>query len=110
MEMTLGDRIRQLREARGLTRLQLGERAELHESHIGLLERNERPNARHETMQKLADALGVSVEYLLTGMPAANDPYADVVDYLPIVRYAKERGINPIQLNELVKVVASIKG
>jgi transcriptional regulator with XRE-family HTH domain len=57
-EQVLGKRIRELREGRGLTRVQLGVYAGVSTATVSLAENGRRtPNA--ETLVKLADALGV---------------------------------------------------
>lgn len=52
------------REAKGFSRARLAERAGLHQTYIGLLERGERsPNL--DTAQAIAKALGVSLSRLI---------------------------------------------
>ncbi len=52
------------RKAKGLSRVALAERAGLHQTYIGLLERGERsPNL--ETASSIAKALGVSLSKLI---------------------------------------------
>jgi transcriptional regulator with XRE-family HTH domain len=60
------DRLRQLRKQRDLSQAELAQRAGLHPNLIGRYERGEsRPTA--DTLKGLADALGVSGDYLLEG-------------------------------------------
>lgn len=63
MEQTLADRVRNLREKRGWNQQQLAKAAGLHPSHIGLIERGGRVNVRPGTLEKLAKALDVPVEF-----------------------------------------------
>jgi len=59
-------RLRQLRRAKGLSQTALGELVDLHYTHIGRYERgSSRPSAA--ALRRLADALGVSADYLLEG-------------------------------------------
>jgi transcriptional regulator with XRE-family HTH domain len=58
--IAFGVRLRELREAAGLTQAQLAERAGLHPQGVVKLERGEREPA-WSTLLALADALGVSV-------------------------------------------------
>jgi predicted ATPase/DNA-binding XRE family transcriptional regulator len=60
--VSFGERLRQLREAAGLTREQLAERAGLTAKGIGALERGERQRPYLHTFQALATALGLSEE------------------------------------------------
>jgi transcriptional regulator with XRE-family HTH domain len=60
------ERLRELRKQKGLSQTELGERVEIHYTHIGRYERGvSRPAA--DTLKRLADALGVSGDYLLEG-------------------------------------------
>jgi len=62
----LAERLRELRKQKGLSQTELGERVEIHYAHIGRYERGvSRPGA--DTLKRLADALGVSGDYLLEG-------------------------------------------
>ncbi len=59
-------RLRELRKQKGLSQTELGQRAEVHYTHVGRYERGvSRPGA--DTLKRLADALGVSGDYLLEG-------------------------------------------
>lgn len=59
---SVGTRIRSLRQQLGLTQEQLGERAELHYSYIGQVERGDKmPSLR--SLKKLAAALNVDLHY-----------------------------------------------
>lgn len=70
--MTFAQRLKETREARGLTKLELGKLAGLHASNLTRLEKDQaskgartRPGA--ETITKLARALEVSERWLLSG-------------------------------------------
>lgn len=72
------ERLRELRKQKGLSQTELGERVEIHYTHIGRYERGvSRPAA--DTLKRLADALGVSGDYLLEGAveEAARARFAD---------------------------------
>jgi len=59
-------RLRQLRKQRDLSQTELGKLADLHYTHIGRYERGtSRPSA--DAVRRLADALGVSTDYLMEG-------------------------------------------
>ena len=65
-------RLRDLRKQKNLSQTELGQLAELHYTHIGRFERGaSRPSG--DTLKRLADALGVTSDYLLDG---ANDEAA----------------------------------
>lgn len=60
----LGEKIRRLRKQMGLTQEELGERANIHYSYVGQVERGDKmPSLK--TLKKLAAALNTPVQYLL---------------------------------------------
>lgn len=59
----LGERIRQTREARGLTQAQLGQKCELHRTFIGSVERGER-NVSILNLRHIARALRIPLTQL----------------------------------------------
>lgn len=81
--MTIGERIRETRKSRGLTQRELGERLGLSYQSIAQWE-NDLRKPKFETIQKIADALGVSVSYL-SGIE--ND--TSLISYL--IKDARER-------------------
>lgn len=59
-------RLHDLRRQKNLSQTELSQQVDLHYTHIGRYERGEsRPSA--DTLKRLADALGVSGDYLLEG-------------------------------------------
>lgn len=68
----LGERIRQLRKAQGLTQEVLAERTGLHNTYIGAIERGER-NPSLESCQRIATKLGLSLSELLV-FPSERKP------------------------------------
>lgn len=59
-------RLRELRKQKNLSQTELGQLAALHYTHIGRFERGaSRPSG--DTLMRLADALGVTSDYLLEG-------------------------------------------
>ena len=65
----LGHRIRVLRADRGHSHAELSERAGLSRQYLSELENGKRPRPRTETLEKLAAALGVTVDTLLGKAP-----------------------------------------
>ena len=63
---SIGDRIREIREARKLTQDQLAEKSTVSKGFLSDIENNKR-NPSSEYVLKIADALGASIDYLLRG-------------------------------------------
>lgn len=59
----VGERIRELRKARGLSQEELGWKSDLHYTHIGSIERGEK-NSSVETLVKVARGLNVKINDL----------------------------------------------
>lgn len=60
-----GARLRSLRESRGLEPGQLAYKAGISKSYVYLLEANERPNVAGVILERIAQALDTTVDYLL---------------------------------------------
>lgn len=58
-----GERVRTLRNALGLSQEKLAEKAGVHRTYIGMIERGEK-NITLSNIEKIASALGVSVDTL----------------------------------------------
>jgi transcriptional regulator with XRE-family HTH domain len=61
----LGAVLKQIREAKGLSQLDLAERAKVSQGYLSDLEAGEKKNPGIETLRKIAKALGVPVAELL---------------------------------------------
>lgn len=59
----LGERIRRLRRAKGLSQEAFAERCDLHRTYVGAIERGER-NFAIDNLEKIAAALGLSLSEL----------------------------------------------
>ena len=73
--MSLGDQIKALRKARGLTRDDLAARIGVSGAYLSMLESGKRANPTRDVTRKLADALGVSVAALESNEPADAGPF-----------------------------------
>lgn len=60
----LGKLIRSKREMKGLTQVELAEKANVDRNYIGMLERGER-NPSYLSLQKIAFGLGISINQLI---------------------------------------------
>ncbi len=62
----VGKVLKRLREEKGLTQVQLCERARVTQSYLAMLESGERENPSLDVLQRLAQALRVRLEALLS--------------------------------------------
>lgn len=104
---TLGDRVRDLRQQMGWNQKETAERAELHPTHIGLIEKGVRTRIGPDTLEKLAGAFGVSMAYLLG--EAGDKSMEGLEEYRNAVQAARSHGITPGDLQKLIETVASIQ-
>ncbi len=65
MAMRLGDVLRRLREAKGLTQPELARRAKITDEYVSMLESGVRRNPSLEVLQRISKALGLSVGELV---------------------------------------------
>jgi transcriptional regulator with XRE-family HTH domain len=104
---TAGDRIREVREKRRLTQDQLAEKADVSKSFLSEVE-NDKRNAGAETLLKIANALGASIDYLLRGSvheTAASEPVTIPPE---LSRAAQELGLSYSQTLGLLDAHRSI--
>jgi transcriptional regulator with XRE-family HTH domain len=81
LSVRFGQRIRQLREARGWSQDELSNAAGLHRTHISLIE-NAKREVQLDTVEKLASALGVDPADLLRPTPATPRTEREELDQL----------------------------
>lgn len=69
VKSSFGQRLKEVREAKGFTKEKFGKLVKIHYSQIGRYERNEAsPSA--DALKKMANALDVSTDYLMNGTTA----------------------------------------
>jgi XRE family transcriptional regulator, regulator of sulfur utilization len=68
----IGDRLRNVRKERGLSQEELADRAGLHFTFVGKVERGEQ-NATLETIEKMTSSLGISLEQLFRYIDPATE-------------------------------------
>lgn len=88
-----GERLRALRLAAGLTQEKLAERADVHATYVGQLERGEK-NATIESVCRLARALGADPAAFFVHLPGAaaeSSPAAEAYQLLQSCTAAEQR-------------------
>ncbi|WP_416872654.1 helix-turn-helix domain-containing protein [Helicobacter ganmani] len=64
INIRIGNKIREIRQSKGLSQEQLAEIAEVHRTYVGMIERAEK-NITLVSLEKIAKALGVETKDLL---------------------------------------------
>ncbi len=80
MELSMQERLKDLRVERGLTLEQLAEQTHLSKSALGSYEADDFKDISHYALIKLAKFYGVTADYLLGLTDAKNHPNADLAD------------------------------
>ena len=108
----IGPRIAALRRERGLSQSELARRIQVSPSALGMYEQGRRePSA--DTMVALADSLGVTTDFLLTGR-VANPTEADALSALILSRVTtadralEDRKDRPFSREELAVLMAAL--
>jgi len=118
MSMSTGDKIKKIRKTKGITQKKLGELAGIAEPTIRKYE-NGQLNPKKETLQKIASALDISFECLLTDwmstFPAKDKVYevedaekrlSNMVEYIPPEKFINLvdmlENIDPIDFNDVL--------
>jgi transcriptional regulator with XRE-family HTH domain len=87
---TPGDRIKEARESRGWTQEQLAGKAQMSKGFLSDVENNKR-NVSAEYVLKIANALGVSLDYLLRGETGREERERQPVEIPPELSVAAQR-------------------
>ncbi|MDR0853496.1 MAG: helix-turn-helix domain-containing protein [Clostridiales Family XIII bacterium] len=99
----IGTRIRYYRKSAGLTQEQLAEKAGLHNTYIGQIERNEK-NVTVRNIQKIADSLEISIEQLFSAdasSKGAADPASKCYEAISNLPVNKQKRITTI-ISEII--------
>ncbi|MBX3289987.1 MAG: helix-turn-helix transcriptional regulator [Acidobacteria bacterium] len=104
---TTGDRIRQVREARGLTQEQLANSAKVSKSFLSDVENNNK-NLSSQLLLQIATALGASVDYLLSGSIQGTVPHQPVTIPPNLSTAAAELNLTYNQTLELLNAQLSV--
>lgn len=93
----LGERIREERLKRNLTQAQLAEEVDISDTYMGAIERGER-SLTLDTLVRLVNRLGVTVDYLLIDSVTNNDEnvvnqFRQIIDNQPAERKQMALGV-----------------
>jgi transcriptional regulator with XRE-family HTH domain len=102
-----GDRIRELREQQGMTLDQLASRVGTTKGFLSDVENGKR-GVGNENLLRLAQALGASVDYLMTGNQAQSAIAPAVVIPRELSTFAEESGLTHSQTLELLEAHNSV--
>jgi transcriptional regulator with XRE-family HTH domain len=98
--MSLGQRIRQKREALKLTQEQLAKNLGLTSQYISIIEQDKRSPSL-SSLAKLAEELGVTIDYLVSGKEGA------VLDLIPAIK--ADRTLDLEVRRSLIKLVRELR-
>lgn len=93
----IGVRIQTLRQERGLSLSELSEKSNVAKSYLSAIERGIQMNPSIQVMEKLAQVLGVSVQYLVSG--DTEELNLDQ-EWIELAREVAESGISKDQFRE----------
>jgi transcriptional regulator with XRE-family HTH domain len=104
---TTGDRIRKVRDARGLTQEQLANLAKVSKSFLSDVENNNK-NLSSQLLLQIATALGASVDYLLSGQVRGTVSHEPVTIPSNLSAAAAELNLTYNQTLELLNAQLSV--
>lgn len=98
----IGERVRSHRIQAGLSQEELAEKAGLHNSYIGVIERGEK-NASIESIEKVVIALNISFETLFENIVSGENK-----NTVPLVCYNMINSLTPIEQKAILELLESI--
>jgi len=104
---TVGERIREIREKRGMTQEKLAEVAGLSKSFLSEVE-NDKSNMSSQILLRIANELGASMDYLLDGTVKEALEREPVVIPSALSKYAEKMNLTYAQTRELLDAHNSV--
>ncbi|SEU23945.1 Transcriptional regulator, contains XRE-family HTH domain [Paenibacillus sp. NFR01] len=102
MQDNMGSRIHQLRLEKGLSLSELADKADVAKSYLSNVERNIQSNPSIQFIEKIADALQVSIHALLYGDMNESDDSSLDGEWLKLVHEAMSSGISKREFKEFL--------
>lgn len=96
----IGENIKKIRTHKGLSAVQLAERAGVSNATISQIENGRRATLQSDTLEKVATALGVTTDDLLGDTETVKFETNDIIDVLNIINYAEGITLDDIPLTE----------
>lgn len=108
MNETIGARVKKLREKRGLTQRGLALKANIANSTISRIEKNQ--NIPYgNSLESLAKALNVSTDFILTGEVDVNTTPAPEQDDFQFALYDKTKDLSDRQKQDILNIIDALK-
>jgi len=104
--LTTGDRIREIREKKGLTQEQLAKKADISKGFLSDVENNKR-NIGSQGLLRLANELGASVDYLLAGRVKDNVENEQIIIPQELSQAAEELNLSYSETLDLINTFNS---
>ena len=104
--MTIGERIREIREKRGMTQDQLATKADISKGFLSDVE-NDKRNIGSQGLLRIANELGASVDYLLAGKVTKNTQNVQIIIPQELSQAAEELHLRYSDTLDLLNTVNS---
>ncbi|NMD69764.1 helix-turn-helix domain-containing protein [Bacillus sp. DNRA2] len=96
----IGDRVKRLRQEKKMSLTELADQAGVAKSYLSSLERNLQSNPSIQFLDKIANVLGVTVDYFILNKPSTEQLDAGWID---LVKEAMESGVTKEQFREYLE-------
>jgi|HigsolmetaGSP11D_1036233.scaffolds.fasta_scaffold08898_3 transcriptional regulator with XRE-family HTH domain len=101
---TIGERLLVLREANGLSKIEMAKKLGVNKSSITRYETNEiKPNL--DTMLKISELFGVSLDWIAGNENDLCNNTRKISDYIPLITECIEYNISPEKLKKAIELL-----
>jgi transcriptional regulator with XRE-family HTH domain len=104
---TVGERIREIREKRGMTQDKLAQAAGISKSFLSEVE-NDKSNLGAQILLRIANELGASMDYLLDGTVKVSEEKEPVLIPSALSKYAEKMNLTYAETRELLDAHNSV--
>jgi transcriptional regulator with XRE-family HTH domain len=104
---TIGDRIKKIREKKGMTQERLADACDISKGFLSDVENNKR-NIGSQKLLSIANTLGASLEYLLRGAPSKTEEAESVVIPPELSQAAEELHLSYSETLDLINAYKSV--